>query len=71
MMDSQSSWINMRTLLEEMEVGSKGPGRMKTGFPQLDEILGGGLAPGLVVLGGQPGVGKSTFCLQLAENVAE
>lgn len=46
------------------------PARLDTGFPRLNELLGGGIAPGLMVLGASPGLGKSTFALQLAENVA-
>ncbi len=44
--------------------------RMKTGFDQVDNMLGGGLTPGLTVLGAASGLGKSTFLLQLAENVS-
>ena len=41
--------------------------RQKTGIPELDRILGGGMVPGsLILLGGEPGVGKSTLALQLA-----
>jgi len=41
--------------------------RQKTGIPELDRVLGGGLVSGsLVLLGGEPGVGKSTLALQLA-----
>ena len=41
--------------------------RMKTGNTELDRVLGGGVVPGAVVLlGGEPGVGKSTLMLQLA-----
>jgi DNA repair protein RadA/Sms len=41
--------------------------RMETGIPELDRVLGGGLVPASVVLiGGEPGVGKSTLALQLA-----
>jgi len=41
--------------------------RMATGIPELDRVLGGGLVPASVVLiGGEPGVGKSTLALQLA-----
>lgn len=46
------------------------PDRIKTGFPQLDRLLGGGLSPGLIVLGGVPGLGKSTLALQIACRVA-
>jgi DNA repair protein RadA/Sms len=41
--------------------------RLATGIPELDRVLGGGLVPASVVLiGGEPGVGKSTLALQLA-----
>jgi DNA repair protein RadA/Sms len=39
--------------------------RLSTGLPELDRVLGGGLVPGSVVLlGGNPGIGKSTLLLQ-------
>lgn len=41
--------------------------RQKTGLSELDRILGGGMVGGsLILLGGEPGVGKSTLALQLA-----
>jgi DNA repair protein RadA/Sms len=41
--------------------------RVRTGLSELDRILGGGLVKGsLILLGGEPGVGKSTLALQLA-----
>jgi DNA repair protein RadA/Sms len=41
--------------------------RQKTGISELDRILGGGIVAGsLILLGGEPGVGKSTLALQLA-----
>lgn len=43
-----------------------------TGVPELDRVLGGGLVPGSVVLlAGEPGVGKSTLLLEVAARVAE
>jgi DNA repair protein RadA/Sms len=43
-----------------------------TGIAELDRVLGGGLVPGSVTLvGGEPGIGKSTLLLQLAARVAE
>ena len=43
-----------------------------TGVPEVDRVLGGGLVPGSVTLvGGEPGIGKSTLLLQLAGSVAE
>lgn len=46
--------------------------RIHTGSRELDRVLGGGLVPGsLVLLGGDPGIGKSTLLLQLSQHVAE
>jgi DNA repair protein RadA/Sms len=46
--------------------------RIETGVPELDRVLGGGIVPGSVVLlGGEPGIGKSTLALQLAGRVQE
>src|SRR5438874_4562832 len=45
--------------------------RVSTGLPGLDRVLGGGLVAGSVVLlGGEPGVGKSTLLLQAARGIA-
>lgn len=45
--------------------------RISTALPGLDRVLGGGLVPGsLVLLGGEPGIGKSTLLLQAAQGVA-
>lgn len=45
--------------------------RLGVGLPELDRVLGGGLVPGSVVLvGGEPGIGKSTLLLQAAAGVA-
>ncbi|MFQ5847455.1 MAG: DNA repair protein RadA [Candidatus Methylomirabilales bacterium] len=45
--------------------------RISTEFPEVDRTLGGGLVPGSVVLiGGDPGIGKSTLLLQVAARIA-
>jgi DNA repair protein RadA/Sms len=45
--------------------------RMTTGFSDMDLVLGGGILPGSVILmAGQPGIGKSTLLLQISSNVA-
>jgi DNA repair protein RadA/Sms len=45
--------------------------RMSTGISEFDRVLGGGIVPGsLVLLGGEPGIGKSTLLLQAAANLA-
>jgi DNA repair protein RadA/Sms len=46
-------------------------GRLSTGIDEFDRVLGGGVVPGsLVLLGGEPGIGKSTLLLQAAANMA-
>ena len=46
--------------------------RVKTGIGELDRVLGGGIVPGsLVLVGGDPGIGKSTLLLQVCRNLAE
>src|SRR5207344_2111121 len=45
--------------------------RLSTGIGEFDRVLGGGVVPGsLVLLGGEPGIGKSTLLLQAAANFA-
>ena len=49
------------------EVDAEDGLRAPTGLPELDRVLGGGVVPGMVVLlGGEPGIGKSTLLLQWA-----
>ena len=51
-------------------VASDEAARLKTGFDELDLVLGGGILPGgVTLLAGQPGIGKSTLLLQLAASV--
>ncbi|ASC72800.1 Circadian clock protein kinase KaiC [Halomicronema hongdechloris C2206] len=45
--------------------------RLGSGYRELDRVLGGGIVPGsLVLLGGDPGIGKSTLLLQVAQQLA-
>jgi DNA repair protein RadA/Sms len=54
------------------DVAGGGTPRVATGIPELDRVLGGGLVPGAVILlGGEPGIGKSTLALQLAASLVE
>ena len=44
--------------------------RIKTGFDELDRVLGGGFVKGsLTLLGGEPGIGKSTLILQISDKI--
>ena len=53
--------------LKVSDISLTNESRIKTGNTELDRVLGGGIVPGaLVLLGGEPGIGKSTLMLQLA-----
>ncbi len=46
--------------------------RVRTGMPEFDAVLGGGIVPGsLTLVGGPPGAGKSTLLLQVAARLAD
>ncbi|PIQ23605.1 DNA repair protein RadA [bacterium (Candidatus Blackallbacteria) CG17_big_fil_post_rev_8_21_14_2_50_48_46] len=63
---------DMVELLRLQEIAYTETDRLKTGLGELDRALGGGLVPGsLVLLGGEPGIGKSTLLLQSAFHMAE
>lgn len=50
--------------------GNEEDARLKTGFEDLDTVLGGGiLSGGVLLMAGQPGIGKSTLLLQIAGNI--
>lgn len=57
--------------METLKGSSKEAPRFSTGHAELDRVTGGGLVPGSALLiGGEPGVGKSTLLLQLAAKLA-
>ena len=52
------------------EVKSENENRIKSGIGELDRVLGGGIVPGsLVLVGGDPGIGKSTLLLQACREI--
>lgn len=54
------------------EVQSARTSRVSSGLDELDFVLGGGLVPGsMILVGGEPGIGKSTLLLQVAGALAE
>lgn len=59
-------------LLDEtlLSIEAPKPGR-PTGFAHLDDVLHGGLRPGLAMVAGTPGAGKTTFLKQMADQLAE
>ncbi|PKQ30327.1 MAG: DNA repair protein RadA [Actinobacteria bacterium HGW-Actinobacteria-10] len=68
---SQSSGSALRELsLSQADTGDGE--RLQTGISELDRVLGGGLVTGsLVLIGGEPGIGKSTLLLQASASVAD
>ena len=67
---SQFSTSSTAKLYAEVEM-SQGI-RMSTGIEEFDRVLGGGVVPGsLILLGGEPGIGKSTLLLQAAAHFAQ
>jgi len=60
----KASWLR--------EVSMEEQGRISSGMNELDRVLGGGIVPGsLILVGGDPGIGKSTILLQVCKNLAE
>jgi DNA repair protein RadA/Sms len=67
MMESHPRFFDLHTALERSEEE-----RIKTNIPAVDQLLNGGLVRGQVVLlGGEPGVGKSTLALQICDATAK
>lgn len=59
--------VKAADLLDLSTIASSAWRRLSTGFVELDRVLGGGLVPGsLVLISGEPGIGKSTLVAQLA-----
>ncbi len=59
------------TLADLRETCPEGYSRFSSGFTEVDRVLGGGIVAGsLILLSGDPGIGKSTLLLEIARNVA-
>ena len=70
----QSPAGRKRTLVRPVklsEVTAETNERTSTGFTELDRVLGGGIVTGsMILIGGDPGIGKSTILLQVCKNLA-
>ena len=59
-----------RTALTLAQIGDDHQTRLTSGYDELDRVLGGGIVPGsLVLIGGEPGIGKSTLLLGVAQQL--
>lgn len=65
-----ADYLNSGIYKDELEKFRNGS-NARTGFPDLDQKLGGGIYSGLYIIGATPGLGKTTFCLQIADQIAE
>ena len=64
----RSSTISKPIKIDQIKISSES--RINTGDEELNRVLGGGIIPGaLMLLGGEPGIGKSTLLLQVAERI--
>ncbi len=64
--------VDLSKIVELKDIRETISARIKTGISELDRVLGGGIVPGSVVLvGGEPGIGKSTLFLQMADKLAQ
>lgn len=68
--DSMALMQSAMELIDARAAGTVSEGLIKTGFADLDDILGGLRGGHLVIVAARPGVGKSSFALNVAENVA-
>ena len=65
--DPQAAPVVARRSTAMADLGDQPTRRMGSGYDEFDRVLGGGLVPGsLVLVGGDPGIGKSTLLLQSA-----
>ncbi len=63
------NWTDSKGTVRLKDAGKEDYVRFSTGIPALDELFGGGITNGSVTLvGGEPGIGKSTLLLQLADS---
>ena len=70
-LEIESAFHGVSSFLENIEKDMRNPPEYApTGFDELDALLDGGLYPGLYIAGALSSLGKTTFCLQIADNMA-
>ena len=68
--DKRSLKVEAATPTSILDVSTKEDPRFGTGMKELDRVLGGGIVKGsLILVGGDPGIGKSTLLLQVCRNL--
>jgi DNA repair protein RadA/Sms len=70
--NSKQSSVNSNQPINLSDINSSSLNRISTNISELDRVLGGGLVPGQVILiAGEPGIGKSTLLTQLADSLGK
>ena len=70
--NTSSAMISDKKPSRISQIETKGEERTGTGFGELDRVLGGGVVCGsLTLIGGDPGIGKSTLLLQVCRNLSD
>ncbi len=69
---AKSNTITTTNILKISDINTENNFRIKTNINELDRVLGGGVVPGsLILVGGDPGIGKSTLLLQMSSSLIE
>jgi DNA repair protein RadA/Sms len=64
--------FRLREVKPVREIESQDDARVSSGITEFDRVLGGGIVPGsLILIGGDPGIGKSTLLLQVADKLSQ
>ena len=63
--------VYLDTIMGDDIARRQATGKKPTGLKNLDDVTGGGLRPGLFLIGAGTSIGKTTFCSQLADGLAE
>lgn len=64
--------FNKEKFVDLNKIGASAVARLQVGLEEIDRVLGGGIVPGsLILLGGEPGIGKSTLLLQLFQKIKQ
>ena len=69
-LESESAYNRLDNFFETVKKNREGLA-IPTGFENLDAVLDGGLYPGLYTIGANSSIGKTTFLLQVADNIAQ
>ena len=69
--DAKNIQVSPAEIIDFTKIKSEAQTRIKTNISELDRVLGEGIMPGsLILLSGEPGIGKSTLVAQVAKTIS-